>query len=1147
MQTGARFVALLTFFLGVVCLQLSQPTTLQAQTNVGKILGVVRDPSGAAVPKATVTARLVSTGVTINRETNEAGAYVFPALPIGEYTLAVHSTGFKTSEHPAVHVVASEAVTIDFQLELGATTESVQVSALATKVDTTTTTQGDTLTSSEIESLPVMVNGSARNGLQMLGTLPGVIGGPAAGTSTSIDGGPNGGVGYYIDGTMGSLAGHSLNGDAFNPPPEALAELRLNATNDSEYGANSGVVMTAVTKSGTNQLHGDVFEYARNPVFNVRCWACASVDQSKQNEYGFTVGGPVVLPKLYDGRNRTFFFGVFTIFSNRNIAGGTVLTVPTAKMRAGDFSEWLPEGRVIYDPNNVIPNPDGPGFVRVPFPGNAIPSDRFSKISTYYQGFLPMPNRPGLVNNWIGRTVPSHTHVQKDLIKIDHNFDGGRQRITGYWDSSRGKFSFPGNWTGPIATGFNVLSLSIRTRASWQVTLGSNKVFGVRAALNRTYAISLTAPTPEAEVGGETAGWKGTFSTYTPSVSVNDFGGFGDQPFAGIYSIPMTLVPVNADLTWSRGNHNMKFGFSYVNNTVVLNSCFGCAGYANFGGRTGSGLAGSLGQGYADFLLGYPTSLSVNSPIAHKYLTDEYGFYAEDSWRVTGRLTMDFGLRLDLLLPPREAWDRITFVDPHIPNPAAGGLLGATSFFGTGPGRNGRSRTIDIQNPLSPHFGFAYKVHPRTVVRGSIGTSAVNLLGLFTSGSGLPTQGYNWSGFFQNQSTGINSTPYNWDGGFPLTPPPLPNIDPAINNDGFGRTWEPRDFKAGRSLNISFGIEQELPRSVLLKVGYVGNLSHGLPVSSLEDLDNLDPRYASLGNLLLEDVTSADAIAAGIKVPYPGFVGTVARALTPYPQFLGLSNIAQNIGFSLYHSLQASVQKRYGGLTFLGSYTISKQLDNYSNFSGQGQANSPGVLQNRVYRHQYKTLDNSDIPQTFVLSWVYELPFGPGKRFANSTNPVIRALVGGWRVSAIHTYQSGGIVTLSTSQSIPGFGPIWANRVLGVPITTANGCGNYDPNKPASNLYLNPAAFADPAVFRIGNTHVLPNVRQCAGFDEDVSLRKVITIHERLGLEIAADTQNIFNRHQWTGLNTNIDTAGFGQYTGTNGPRLLQLHAKLVF
>ena len=1122
------------------------PHLILAQTNVGKILGVVHDPSGAVVPNATVTARGVSTGVETEARTNGQGAYIFPSLSIGEYALTIRATGFKTIERPGVQIVGSETVKIDFQLELGQATQTVQVAGEAPKVDTTTTTTGTTLTSSEITDLPLLLNGGGRNALNFIGTLPGVIGGPSAGTVTTINGGPEGGIGYYLDGVLGASAGHTLTGDSFNAPPEAIAELRLNATNDSEYGANSGVGITAITKSGTNELHGDVFEYLRNKVLNARSWAASQADPSKQNEYGFTLGGPLVLPKIYNGKNKTFFFVVYSGFAFRTAAGGTVLTVPTAKMRGGDFSEWLATGRQIYDPYNVVADGSG-GFVRVPFPGNIIPQATRpeSSVSSYYQSLFP--NRPGIVNNWIEQLAPSKTDTQKGSVKIDHNFNGGRQRLSFYHDHSRFDTVSPGNWTGALATGLAFSNYAFRVRANWQATLGANKVFSLRVALNRNYFGGIVAPNQAATNGGPAAGYtKNVYSTYTPLVNIPDLGSFGIAPFAGTDNNTQTIIPGNADLSWSEGNHNAKFGFSYANNTLVSQDCFTCASNVNFGGRTGIGVPGAqnLGQGYADFYWGAPSVMVVVSPLYTKYMLQEYGIYGQDSWRVTPKLTLDYGLRLDLALPPREAHDRISFMDPNIPNPGAAGLLGARSFFGTGTGRNGMHAVVDMQHPLAPHFGFAYQVRPKTVVRGSYGTSSVNLLGLFESGVQLAlgggAQGFNFTSVFVNQPAGITSTPYSWDGGFPLAAPPLPNLSPSISNNGFGATWQPHGFKSGRSQNISFGVEQELPHSLLVRVGYVGNLSHGLPVASLLQLDNLNPKYTSLGNLLTQNVTSPAAQAQGIKVPYPGFVGTVARALTQYPQFTGAADIAANIGFSLYHSLQASVQKRYGDLSFLLSYTLSKQLNNYTNFSGLGEGYSFSTIQNAAYLHQYKTLANLDRPQTVVLSWVYQLPFGPGKRFVKTKSPVLGQVVGGWRLSAIHTYQSGSIIAVSTSQGIPGFGPIWANRLLG-------GCGNYDPNNPVMNSYLNLAAFADPAPFAIGNTQVLPNVRQCANFDEDVSLQKAFKIHERLGLEIAADAQNIFNRHAWTGLATNIDSPGFGRYSGTTGPRLMQLHVKLEF
>jgi carboxypeptidase family protein/TonB-dependent receptor-like protein len=1146
-----RFVCLLILCVLVVPRSDHQ---LLGQTNVGKILGSVRDPSGAVVPSAIVSVRAVSTGVVTEGKVNGQGAYVFPFLPIGEYVVTVSATGFKKAEHSGIHVVGSEAVTSDFTLEIGEPTETVQVSAEAAKVDTTTTTSGTTIFASEIADLPLLINGGARSGLNFVDVLPGVNGG----TMGTINGAPEGGIGYYLDGTLGAYSGHGKTGDSFGMPPEALAELRLNATNDSQYsGANSGVTITAVTKSGTNELHGDAYWYLRRPWLNAGCYYCnGTPDPSNQNEEGFVIGGPVLLPKIYNGRNKTFFFGTYSKYSYRTAATGTVLTVPTPLMRQGDFSEWLAFGpsRQIYDPNNVIPNPAGPGFVRAPFPDNIIPSNRISKVSQYFQSFFPLPNLPGLVNNWRGTLEPSSTDNEKFSIKIDQNF-GSRNRLNGAFDRSKTQQLSPGTWTGPLATGISYKNYAYRVRTEWQAILSPNMVFSLRTAVNRTYYGHVVAPNDLAAEGGKLAGITNQQMPYTPQTSFEG-GSFGIVPFAGIDGNTQTIVPVNADMSWTKGKHNIKYGFSFANNTVVSQDCFGCAGYAIFSGLSSSGLAGSVGQGYSEFLLGTPFLYIMNTSLYTKYLLNEWGWYGQDSWRITPKLTMDFGIRLDVLQPPREAHDRISLVDTSIPNVAAGGLLGARAFFGDCKACNGLHRAIATQHPISPHLGLAYQVDPKTVIRASYGFASVNLLGLFESGIQLALAGgsvgfnYTGVGFFGGVGTPTSPPKRTWDSPWPITVPKLPNYSSTISNGAIGAYWDPQGFRAGRSQNLSFGVERELPHSFVLKVGYVGNLSHGLPVANVTRGSDIDPKYASLGNVLGQDINSPAAIAAGIPKPYPTFTGTVAQALSPFPQFLGMANISENRGFSLYHSFQSTLQKRYGDLSFLLSYTISKQSSNYNSFGGLGQGYTFTGTQNDAFVSQYKVPANIDVPQVLVLSWVYQFPFGPGKRFLNSTNPFLGQVVGGWRLAAIQRYQSGGIIRVSQSNiGIPGFGPLWPVRVNSAPMQTPGvGCGNYDPRDPARNKYLNVAAFADPLPFTIGNTSVLPDVRTCGYMNEDVSLQKEIRVHERVRLEMAVDVQNLFNRHAWTGLNTNIDTVGtFGQYTGTTGPRLTQLHFKITF
>lgn len=1128
---------------------------LHAQQNVGRIAGVVRDPSGALVPTADITATAVATGVALQVHANEDGAYAFPSLMTGEYRLTVRASGFKSFERAGIQIVASAALVIDFQLELGQSTESVQVAGEAPKVDTATVTEGNTIFTSQINELPLIMQGGARNASSFIGLLPGVIGGPGTGVATTtINGSQEGGVSYTLDGVIASTSGNSLMQDTFAFPPEAISEMRLNATNSSEYGANGGVGVVLVSKSGTNKLHGNFYEYVRNGEFNARNWFASTPDPSKQNEYGFTLGGPIVLPKIYHGKDKTFFFMLYEGFNYRTQAGGTNLTVPTALMRAGNFSEWSASGITIYDPNTVVVNSQGLNE-RVPFAGNLIPANRQSKVSAYFQNFFPAANRPGVTNNWVGQLGASKFDSQKGSIKIDHNFGDGRQRLTFAFDKIAATGINPGNWSGPIATGSINDNPIWRARLIYTASIGSNKVFNFRVGGNRTQNGLSGPPNQEALTGGAKAGYHTPFSDQTPSISIPSLGSIGTQT-GGTVRQPALILPVNTDLSWLKGKHSFKFGASYVRNTTWFQNCFGCAGQVTYSSAmTGNGLSGpaSLGLGYASYLLGAPSFLTDYSPLNSTFILQAYGLYVQDSWRINSKLTIDYGLRFDLLPMPTEAYYRISKFDPGLPNPAAANLPGALTFFGKGPGRNGQTSIANTQHPFAPHFGFAYALTRKTVIRGGYGWSSVNLLGLFQSGTqislGNAQIGYQWQGIFQNQISGITSAAYVWDNPAPLVPPVLPNIGPSVGNASQPAFWDNNKLKAGRSQNINFGIEQELPGAMLVKVGYVGNLSHSVPVSQLHPMNRPPLSAQKYGDILNQNITSPAAVNAGLKIPFPGFTGTVAQSLRPYPQFTNsIFNISDSAGFSLYHSFQATAQKRFGqGLTFLVSYTISKQLTNYNSFGGAGQSYSPNFIQNIEINNTLKALATNDRPQTLTASWVYELPFGPGKRFLVSNNPVTRQIVGGWRVAGIHTYQSGPIIRLSTNRSDPTLVSVWAKRNNDVPMTTGTSCSDYNPYTPGINTYLNVGAFSPPAPYTYGNVATLPNVRGCANASEDFSLQKLFTIHERIRLLFSADAQNVFNRHQWVGLRTNIETPGFGQFTGATGPRLLQLHARLEF
>jgi hypothetical protein len=1144
----------LSFFL---CTSLSE-LALHAQQNVGRLLGIVRDPSTAVVPGASISVRSVGTGVVTELRTNSEGAYAFPVLPIGEYVLTIRAPGFKTLEQPAIRIVSAESVTLDLKLELGEPSETIQVSAVTPMVDAVTTTSGTTRLGSELSELPLLNLGGDRTVMRYLFTLPGVAplvssSGRSSGyyANAAINGAPAGGESLSVDGVVGNSIPHQSMGDQLAPPPETIEEIRLNATGTAEYGWNAGVGVTVVTKSGTNTLHGDVFEYFRNEAMDARNTFAGTVSPQKQNEYGFTLGGPVVIPRIYNGKNKTFFFGLFSGYKYRAAPAGGLFTVPTAAMRQGDFRELLGRqigtdslGRPvldgeIYDPTTT--RSDGKdGFIRDPFSYNGqlnvIPPSILSSVSQFFTKQYPTPNLPGTQLNYAGSRAPSPKDLQKGAIKIDHHFNGNNTMNASF--EVRSVVSIAGGLFGlsPISSSFRDNSDNQRVRLGYNTILGGNKVLGFRIGLNRLGNHSGSTPW-EANVATQ-AGLKGTFDKSTPTISIAQVTGFG-QPIAGDANTFATTVPVNVDFNWVVANHNFKFGAAQLRTRWAQVYCVGCTGRFNFNQRE-TGLPGisNTGHGYASFLLGQVDSASLTTGWPTLHTGSTYGFYGLDTWRVTPKLTLNYGLRLDYFGSLSELHDAIGVFDPTIPNPGAGGRLGAISFFGTGPGRNGRHSIGPGATFWAPNVGFAYALRPRIVFRAGYGLTSTALFSILGSGGNLPKPGWVYSASPTSFDLGVTPA-FQWDQGAPFNPPPLPNLDPAIANNSGATVVHPYDFKPGRVQNLNAGIEQQLPRNVILRADYVANLSHGLHVNGLLRPNELDLKHLQLGNLLLQNINSPVAQAAGIPLPYPGFTSTVSRALTPYPQYTGISDPMSRSGYSLYHSLQVALQKRFGqGLYFLASYTASKQLTNALTFSSTGVGG--GFTQSQNFART-KWLGVDDIPQYVSLSYLYQLPFGPGKRFASTTNPVLKQLVSGWQVSGWHTYSKGTPVYLSTLAGVPGgFGSIWANRVPNVPMV-ANSCTSSGPN-------LNVNAFTQPAPFTFGNTAVLPNVRTCSLFNENFSLQKEFKFNERSSMLFSGDFTNIFNRTQLTQLQTNIDIPGsFGRYTAAFDPRFVQLHFKLRF
>ena len=1029
------------------------------QTNVGGITGTVTDSSGAIIPGAEVVAVDQATQGSSKASSSSTGIYTLPLLPIGTYTVAVTKEGFQKFVKTNVPVLSGETFTVDIILAVGAVTQTVTVSSTASLLDTTTVNQGTTRNSGEIAQLPIPLSGTAARGaVAVVENLAGVnydmTGQNQIWTVISramIDGVAPGTQGYQIDGIDAGMGEGESAEDFGHPNPDVVEEVRLVTNTDTSMGFNGGVSVNMTTKSGTNQVHGDAYYYNRNAVFESREFFEPTVGLDNQNEGGVSVGGPVYIPHLYDGRNKTFFFGNFSSYRFANNGplsfafGVSKDTVPTSLMRTGNFTELLgPQigtdalGRPVYQGEIYDPTTTrtvGNSIVRDPFSVggqiNIIPTNRLSMISQFYQnGFLPATGS-GTQLNWTGLPYTAYLGDQRYFLKFDHVIND-KMRLSfslqrpNLWDYPLGKGpSNRGNghfdlWEGngylapTVANGFYTNNGEDRYLLNYVWNVTSNTLFSFRAGMNRVPARTIEDyPNQQLLNGATSAGLTGTLSTKTPSVnfagngSVSSFG----PSYNGDYWAPQKNA-VTAELDWMRSNHDLKFGSEYIGEYDAYFGSDGGQGNISFNsletGMPGFPLSGGA---YASYLLGEVDSASVESPVTSRSATGGIAFFAQDNWRVTHKLTLNYGLRWDIFIPLHLRHNQISTFDPTEPNPAAGGIPGALAFYGNGTGENGETDVASYYfKAFGPKVGFAYAFNPKTVFRASYGISYLPYYQKFAGDvkAKVPQDGWSATRTVQSLDNGVTPA-FDWQSGLPITFPSFPTINPSLDNGGGIGYIERDDNRPEMVGNIGAEVARELPWKINLRVGYVATISHRL--ESDYNMDALPLSDFSLGSLLTQSVTSPAAVAAGIKVPYAGFTGSVAQALLPYPQYLSVTNTAAQWGNSTYNALQINAQRQFGSFVILGNFTASKSLCNV-NFGGATSV--PGNdLQYPTLRNNIKALCSYDRPKILNLSWVWNVPAGTGKKFLGGSGKALNELVGGWTVSANQTYQSGFPITVS--------------------------------------------------------------------------------------------------------------------------------------
>ena len=1187
----------------VLVILLSCTITTNAQTSGGTIAGTVLDPSGALVPDASVVARGADTGTVYTTVTTSSGNFHFSQMQLGRYDLTVTAKGFSTEKLTGILVTTGNVSAAEVHLSTSATGQTVTVNEDSPVVETESSEVVNTISGRQVVDLPLSLGGQSamRSVESFIFLAPGTVGpGTASTTSTSgafqakTAGGQNFGTEELLDGINVRRLDSDSAFDEHAPGVEALTELTVTTSViPASEGRTTGGVENFSTKSGTNQYHGTVFDIFQNEDLNANDYfnklriaqnpgnaAVFAANQratDKKNDYGGSVGGPLVIPHLYNGHNRTFGFFNWEQF-RQSESGVAISSLPTAAQHGGDFSAALtttPDGTnvdctgkqvyvgEIFDPATTgtvfNPNANGPGIgavvsCRNPFPGNVVPSSRFSTVAQNVLKYYPLPNTgtPGqTVNNYsYSTTYPLLNTVYS--IRIDHNVSEKSKIFVTYTDRdndiTNGHPPFPGPGGGVQIQHAFVKYL----RAGNDYTVAPNQFNHIVAGLTRLYQLNTSNSVGLQSDWDKTLGIQGLSGPNIPAFAFS--ANPGGVTYNGIGYQNDAVQPVNgfevADTyTIAKGRHTVSFGLDFRKDQFSNESFGSQSGSFNFAQFQTAAAGGDTvtGDPYASFLLGQvqTASAAVQSQ-APRFGQAYYAAFVQDDFKVTRNLLLNLGLRYDIDSPRNEAHGNLSNFSPTLPNAGAGGIPGSLYFAGNGAGRIGGSGEFakTYKKDLAPRFGFAYSPansNGKTAIRGGAGIyygpldyadfGSANQIGFTASPS--YTSPNSFSQAYCNGALPSASNPCTGvaglDQAFPSFAPP-PNLDPTqANGQALGGQLN-SEYEAswmGRPAAVyNWGVEvqQQLATDLIFTLGYIGTTGTYLH-SNLLQVNDLNPKYFNYGSSALN---SAYTATPGITAPFSGFSGTLAQALRPFPQYLDIYSDGgtENLGHSHYEALTAKLERRFhSGLNLLASYTWSKDITDadsalpaFSAFNG-----GPGSVQNPYNLKSEKALSFQDVPQNFVASYIYELPVGKGKKFLNQSK-VANAVLGGLQVGGIDRYLSGTPTAFSCT-----------NTTIGASLACLR--YNIDPNfidhssaansgDPTLRHVFNAAAFhnpsdAGPIAFgtspRVNGAYRTPVYK-----NEDFSITKYLANFGEAGtLQLHVDIFNAFNRVHFSPPNTN--------------------------
>jgi hypothetical protein len=1138
---------------GVVLLCLS---TAFGQTDRGTLTGSVTDPMQTGVPAASVLVQSLATGSAFRTSTTETGAYTVPSLPSGDYSIVVEKDGFKKFSQSPIHVEVAQTLKLDVVLTLGATSESITVAADVSLLQESTD-YSLSMTGERMNDLPLNFAtgpGAIRSPFGFLELMPGASNATLDvqqangwGIDIRVNGMPNNTFKSLVDGQDTSNPMTAQLGEESQPSNEAIQAFTLQSSNyAAEFGRAGGGVINFTTKSGTNQWHGSGYDYFRNEAWGAGLPYTNDGSghlvrgRDRQQDFGFSLGGPVWIPKLYDGHNKTFFFVNYEMFRKVERRFSGLLNDPTDAMRNGDFS-GLMTGRVLTRDNagrdvlegvlydSTTDRVQNSVTVRDVFPGNIIPKSRMDPVALNIQNLIPRPQIGNIqpINNFWNYT-PTRKIMSIPSIKADQIIKNAR--ISFYFSHERvDKDNGPDGWPYPISVWRYQQIYSNTTRLNYDQTL-SPTIFNHMGVGLMWYR------NPDEEVGKDydasVLGIKGLLGIGFPQIAINNINSTSNLKYGTGMTIWNVTKPTAVEsLTWVKGNHTYKFGAEWGIEATARNSLNGGVGSYTFSAsETGYPVSmslngGYIGNGYASFLLGYANSATMGPLGSIAYRRQAWSFFAQDTWKVTRKLTVDYGVRYDLQPVQHEGYYRTSSFDANVPNPTVGGLPGGVKYEGWGPGRCNCRFTNTYPYGIGPRLGVAWQIVPKTILRGGFGVSysrnalergdlamsagfGFNTLNFTNPGSGRPA--------FQLQ----NGIPYTLSD---LTAndqrPGLRPVNPTASPAALDVPLiDPNAGRPPRILQWNISLQRELNKDLVVQAAYVGNRVVWLQNDAMLDYNALTPeRLAAFGldlnnsadrSLLTSQIGSATAANRGFKAPYAGFpsTATVAQSLRPYPQFTTINSSWAPLGGSWYNALQATLMKRWShGVDGSIAYTWSKNLANtYTDAGGSIFINNP------FDRRNAKSFSPYDQPQVLSIGFGYQFPTVAAVRRNRKLNTVL----GGWSLRGIFRYASGILIPVPTAQSNLNaylFRNTTANRVPGQPLFLKDlNCHCFDPSK---TLVLNPAAWVDPPAGQYGGSSPYYNdYRYARRPKESASLAKTMKVKERYRIDFRAEFFNIFNR-----------------------------------